>query len=106
MAGSPVRDDSSSFLASPAGSVYGPITSPISPSLRTTDVPRPLSGMAKMDQYLLRDSAPFAGESTDLLLLLRPLTPCPIVEGMVLGSVAGSPTRDPVAAHSQCMPVY
>ena len=34
VAGSQVRDYSSSFLASPAGSVYGPITSPISPSLR------------------------------------------------------------------------
>ena len=57
-----------------------------------------------MDQYLPRDSAPFAGESTDLPLLPRPLTPRPIIEGMVLGSVKGSPTRDPVAARSQCMP--
>ena len=77
VAGSPVRDNSSSFLASPAGSVYGPITSPISPSLRTTDVPRPPSGMAMMDQYLLWDCAPFAGESTELPLLPRPLTPPP-----------------------------
>ena len=59
--GSPVWDDSSSFLASPVGSVYGPITSPISPSLWTTDVSRPLSDMATMDQSLPRDYTTFIG---------------------------------------------
>ena len=71
VAGSLVRDNSPSFLASPAGSVYGPITSPISPSLRMADVPRQPSGMATM-----------VGESTDVPLLQRPLTPRTIVEGM------------------------
>ena len=56
VAGSPVLDNSPSYLASPTGSVYGPITSPISPSLRTDDVSRPPSGLAPMDQYLPRDS--------------------------------------------------
>ena len=110
VAGSPVRDDSSSFLASPAGSVYWPITSPISRSLRTTDVSRPLSGMATMDQSLPRDYTTFMGESVGVPLLPRALTlplpppPRPIVEGMVLGTAAGSPTGEPVAASSQCMP--
>ena len=104
VAGSPVRDNSPSFLVSPSGSVCGPLTSPISPSLRMADVPRPPSVLATMDQYLPRDSAPFVGESMDLPLLPRPLTPRPIVEGMVLGSAVGSPTGEPVAARSQCMP--
>ena len=43
------------FLASPAGSGYGPVTSPISPSLRMADVPGPPPRMALMNQYLPRD---------------------------------------------------
>ena len=85
---------------SPAGSVYGPITSPISPSLRTDDVSRPPSGLAPMDQYLPRDSSLLLGESTDLPLLPMPLTPRPVVEEMVLGFGCGFPTREPVAAPS------
>ena len=104
VAESPVLDDSPSYPASPAGSVYGPITSPISPSLRTDDVSRPPSGLAMMDQYLPRDSALLLGESTDFPLLPMPLTPRPIVEEMVLGSAVGSPTWEPVAAPSQSMP--
>ena len=103
VAGSPVRDNSPSFLASPTGSVYGPITSPISPSLRMDDVSRPPSGLAMMDQYLPRDSS-LLGESKDLPLLPMPLTPRPVVEEMVLGSAVGSPTGGPVAAPSQRMP--
>ena len=41
VAGSPVRECSSSSQASPVGSVYGPIPSPISPSSRLADVPGP-----------------------------------------------------------------
>ena len=104
VAGSPVLDNSPSYLASPTGSVSGPITSLISPSLRADDVSRPPSGLAPMDQYLPRDSSLLLGESTDLPLLPAPLTPRPIVEEMVPGSVEGSPTGEPVAAPSQSMP--
>ena len=90
VAGSPVLDAFPSYLASPAGSVYGPITSPISPSLGTDDVSMPPSGLATMDQYLPRDSELLLGESTDLPLLPMPLTPPPMVEEMVLGSDVGS----------------
>ena len=103
-AGTPVLDNSPLFLASPAGSVYGLITSPISPFLRTADVPRPPSGMATKDQYLPRVVPPLLGESTDLPILPRPLTPPPFVEEMVIGSAVGSPTGEPIAARSQCMP--
>ena len=103
-AGSPVLDDSQSYRASPTGSGYEPITSPISPSLRTAAVSRPPSGLATMGQYLQRDSALLVEESTDLPLLPIPLTPRPIVEEMVLGSAVGSPTGEPVAAPSPSMP--
>ena len=59
--GSPVRECSPSFQASPVGFGYGPIPSPISPSLRIADVPGPPPRMATMDQYLPRISAPFGG---------------------------------------------
>ena len=52
--GSPVLDQL--YLVSPPGSVSDPIPSRISPSLRTDDVSRPASGMAPMDQYVLRDA--------------------------------------------------
>ena len=83
--GSPVLDNSPSYLASPAGSVSGPITSLISPSLRTDDVSRPPSGLAPMDQYLPRDTSLLLGELTDLPFLPAPLTPCPIVEEIGCG---------------------
>ena len=50
VAGSPVRDDSQSYLESPPGSVSGPIPSLISLSLPTDDVSRTQSGLAPMDQ--------------------------------------------------------
>ena len=55
VAGSPVLDVFPSYMTSPAGSVYGPVTSPISPSLREDDVSRQQSSPAMMDQYLPRD---------------------------------------------------
>ena len=102
--GSPVLDNSPSYLASPTGTVSGPITSLISPSLRTDDASRPPSGLAPMDQYLPRDTSLLLGESTDLPFLPAPLTPRPIVEEIVPGSVVGSPIGKPVAAASLCMP--
>ena len=100
VAGSPVLDDSPSYRPLPTGSGYEPITSLISPSLRTADVSRPPSGLAMMGQYLPRDSALLVEELMDLPLLLMPLTPRPIVEEMVLGSAVGSPTGEPVAVPS------
>ena len=43
------------------------------------------------------------GES-DFLLLPRPLTPHPIVEGMVVESTVGYPTGEPVAVRPPSMP--
>ena len=71
---SPVLDKSPSYLLSPTGSVSEPITSLISPSLRTDDVSRPSSGMAPMDQYLPWDTSLLLGESTDFPFLPAPLT--------------------------------
>ena len=96
-AGSPVLDVFPSYMTSPAGSVYGPATSPVSPSFREDDVSGPPSDPATMDQYLPRDSELLLGDSTDLPLLAMPLTPHPIVEEMVLGSAVGSPAGEPVA---------
>ena len=89
---------------SPACSVYEPVTSPITPSLQEDDAYRPPSSPAKMDQYLSREGDLLLGDSTDLPLLARPLTPRPIVEDMVLGSSVGSPAGVPVAAPSHGMP--
>ena len=96
-AGSLVLDVFPSYMTSPAGSVYGPATSPVSPSFREDDVSGPPSDPATMDQYLPRDSELLLGDSTDLPLLAMPLTPCPIVEEMVLGLAVGSPAGESVA---------
>ena len=102
--GSPVRDQSLSYLVSPPGSVSEPILSQISPSLRTDDVSGPPSGMAPMDQHLLRDASLQSGESTDFPFLPAPLTPRQIIEKLVSGSVEGSPTGEPVAVAPLSMP--
>ena len=90
VAGSPVLDVFPSYKVSPACSVYGPVTSPISPSLREDDVSRPPSSPAMMDQHLSRDGELLRGESTDLPLLAMPMTPRPVAEEMVLGLAVGS----------------
>ena len=51
-----------------------------------------------------RDASLLSGESTDFPDLLAPLTPRQIIDEMVVGSVAGSPTREPVAAASLNLP--
>ena len=85
-----------------AGSMYEPVTSPITPSLREDDVYRPPSSPATMDQYLSRDGDLLLGDSTDLPPLAVPLTPRPFIE-MVLGSSVGSLAGEPVAAPSHVM---
>ena len=59
-AGSPILDVFPSYM-SPAGSEYGPATSPVSPSFKEEDVSVPPSGPVTMDQYLPRDSALLLG---------------------------------------------
>ena len=66
VADSPVRECSPSFHASPVG--YGPIPSPISPSLRITNNHGPSLRMVTMDQYLPRMGAPFGEGSRRTLL--------------------------------------
>ena len=59
VADSPVQECCLSFHASPVGSGYGPLPSPISLSLRIADGHGPPPRMATMDQYLPRMGAPF-----------------------------------------------
>ena len=59
--------------------------------------------MVPMDQYLPCDASLLSGESMDFPDLPAPLTPRQIIEEMVSGSVAGSPTGEPVAAASLSM---
>ena len=102
--GRPILDVFPSYMSSPAGSKYGPASSPVSPSFREDDVSVPPSRPVTMDQYLPRDSALLLGESTDLPLLATPLTPHPIVEKMVLGLAVGSPADEPVATPFRSIP--
>ena len=65
VADSPSLDVFPSYLVSPAGSAYEPVTFPITPSVREDDVYRPPAGPAMMDQYLSRDGDLLLGDSTD-----------------------------------------
>ena len=78
---------------SPAGSVYEPVTSPITPALREDDAYRSPSSPATMDQYLSRDGELLRAVSTDLSLLELPLTPRPFVEEMVSELSMGASVR-------------
>ena len=102
-ADSPILDVFPSYIESPPGSEYEPVTSPITLSLREDAVCTPPSSPATMDQYLPRYGDLLLGESTDLPLLATPLTPRPFVEEMFLGSSVGSPAGEPVAAPSHGM---
>ena len=103
---SSIFDVFSSYFMLSAGSVYEPVTSPITSSLREDDAYRPPSSPATMGQYLSRDGDLLLGDSTDLPLLAMLPTPRPSVEEMVLGSSVGSPAGEPVAAPSPGMPDY
>ena len=70
VADSPVRECSPSFQASPVGSVYGPIPSPMPPSSRIADGHGQPPHMATMDQYLPRMGTPFGGSPRTLLFCL------------------------------------
>ena len=86
------------------GSGYGLTPSPTSPSSRIVDGHGPPPHMAPMDQYLPRMGTPFGEESSDSLLLPRPLTPQPLVEVMVVESTMECFTEVPVAGSPPCMP--
>ena len=68
VADSPILDVFPSYIESPPGSEYEPVTSSITPSLREEDAFRPPSSPATMDQYMPRDGDLLLGESTDLPL--------------------------------------
>ena len=104
VADGPHRECSPSFQASPVGSGYGPIPSPMSTSSRIADGHGPPPHMATMDQYLPRMDTPFGGESSDSPLLPRPLTPQPLVEVMVVESILDCVNAEPVAVSPPSMP--
>ena len=94
-----VRECSPLPLASPGGVNVQPTPSSLSPSIRLADVPDPLPAhMATMDQYLPRKQATLEGESLDSPGLLRPMTPQPIVEVVVVESAVDSTPRESCAA--------
>ena len=67
--GSPARDESLLCQVLPPGSVAEAVPPQTSPVLRSTEVDRPPSGVAAMDQYLPWSASLPVGETTDSLLL-------------------------------------
>ena len=96
VADSLVRECSPSFQASPVGSGYGPIPSPMSPSSQIIDVmgrrPVWLRWTSTYHGWVLRLGG---GESSDSTLLPRPLTPQQLVEVMVVESTVDCSTEEP-----------
>ena len=78
-----ILDVLTSYLISPACSVYEPVTSPITPSLWEDDDYTPPTSPAKMDHYLSGEGDLLLGDTADLPLLAMPLTPRPIVDDVV-----------------------
>ena len=101
---SPILDVFPSYLISPACSVYEPVTSPITPSLREDDDYRPPTSPATMDQYLSGEGDLLLGDTADLPLLVMPLTSRPIVDDVVPESSVGSPAGKLVVVPSDGMP--
>ena len=103
-ADSPILDVFPSYLISPACSVYEPVTSLITPSLREDDDYRQPTSPATMDQYLSGEGDLLLGDTADLPLLAMPLTYRPIVDDVVPQSSVGYPAREPVIVPSDGMP--
>ena len=103
-ADSPIMDAFPSYIISPASSVYEPVTSPITPSLREVDDYGLPASPATMDHYLSREGDLLLGDTADLPLLAIPLTPRPIVDDVVPESSVGSPAGEPVVVASDGMP--
>ena len=94
-ADSPVRECSPLPLASPNNVNAQPTSPSLSPSIRLADAD------ATMDQYLPRMQTALEGESPDFPGLLRPMTPQPMVEVVVVESVMDS---TPKASCAVCPP--
>ena len=92
----PILDVFPSYLILPASSVYEPVISPIKPSLQEDADYRPPPSLATMDQYLSGESDLLLGDTVDLPLLSKPLTPLPVVVDVVMESSVGSPAGEPV----------
>ena len=87
----PILDLFPYYSISPAGSVYEPVTSPLTSSLLEDADYRPPPSPATMDLYLSSDGDLLLGGAVDLPLLSMPLTPSPVVANMVPESSVGSP---------------
>ena len=99
--GSPARSEALLRQVSSPTSVALPGLSPSSPVLRSAPDVSPPSGLAAMDQELPWSSSLPLGVSADSPLLPAPLTPCRMVQGMVVpGSVVSSPAGDTEMAGS------
>ena len=82
----PILDVFPSYLISPACSVYEPVTAPLMLSLQEDADYRPLPSPATMDQYFSGEGDLLLGDTADLPLLSRPLTPLPVVVDVVAES--------------------
>ena len=82
--GSPARSEALLRQVSSPASVTSPGLSPSSPVLRSAPDVSPPSGLAAMDQELPWSSSLPSGVSADSPLLPAPLTPCRMVQGMVV----------------------
>ena len=102
----PILDVFPSCLISPTCSVYEPVTSPITSSLQEDADYRPPPSPATMDQYLSGEGDLLLGDTEDLPLLLRPLTPLPVVVDVVTESSVGSPAGEPIVVPSDGMPDF
>ena len=99
--GSAVQDESLLCQVSPPGFVSEPVPSQISQLLRSADVARSPSGLARMDQYLPWSASLPVGESTYSPLLPAPLTPRRIIKKLISESVVASPTGETSVAVAQ-----
>ena len=93
----PILDVFPSYPVSRACSVYESVTFSITSFLWEDIDYRPPSSPATMDQYLSTAGDFLLGDTTDLPLLMRPLTPRLTVDDVVTESVVGSPAGEPVA---------
>ena len=100
----PILDVFPSYLTLPACSVYVPVTSAIMSPLQEDADNRPPPSPATMDQYLSGEGDLLLGDTADLPLLSRPLTPLPVVVDVVTESSVGSPAGEPVVVPSDGMP--
>ena len=100
----PILDVFPSNQILPACSVFEPVTSPITPSLQEDIDYRPPPSPATMDQYLSGECDLLLGDTVDLPLLSRALTPLPVVVDVAMESSVGSPAGEHVVVSPDGMP--